>query len=192
MTATNAPGFNQTKFDDTESVKAALVSDLSQYAGEEVKVRLYPDLKYSDHGIMDLPGTNIDHVDIEVHDYSYNPDILCEAVREDSIIVSETLTSNLLKSNCLVTNQPDWGSLIIKYEGRKIDPKNLLQYIISFRNHNEFHEQCVERIFVDIKHYYRPQNLSVQARYTRRGGLDINPFRSDFENIPSATRLTGQ
>lgn len=184
--------FNQTKFRSHDAVAAILEKDLSQAAGGEIKVRLYPHFIGFNHTIMALPGINIDHEDIDVKDYSFSPDILSNAVTDNAMTVSEMLTSNLLKSNCLVTNQPDWGSLIIKYEGKKIDSKQLLHYIISFRNHNEFHEQCVERIFMDIKQYCRPQKLSVFARYTRRGGLDINPFRSDFENILPATRLIRQ
>ena len=107
-------------------------------------------------------------------------------------MVSETVYSHLLKSNCLVTNQPDWGSVLIHYQGAKIDPEALLRYLISFRQHNEFHEQCVERIFVDLMNYCRPEKLSVYARYTRRGGLDINPFRSNFEDDIENLRLARQ
>jgi 7-cyano-7-deazaguanine reductase len=89
------------------------------------------------------------------------------------------LYSHLLKSNCPITNQPDWGSVCIQYEGPKISHEGLLKYIVSFRTHNEFHEHCVERIFVDIMERCHPQKLTVSARYTRRGGLDINPFRTN-------------
>jgi 7-cyano-7-deazaguanine reductase len=106
--------------------------------------------------------------------------------------VAETLNSNLLKSNCLITSQPDWGSVMIRYQGPKIDREKLLRYLISFRQHNEFHEQCVERIFVDLKKYCQCTKLTVYARYTRRGGLDINPYRSDFENPPESNRLARQ
>ena len=108
--------------------------------------------------------------------------------------VEETLFSNLLKSNCLVTNQPDWGSIQISYKGKKINRESLLRYIVSFRNHNEFHEQCIERIFIDIMKYCQPEKLTVYGRYTRRGGLDINPYRSTENvktNIPT-TRLYRQ
>jgi 7-cyano-7-deazaguanine reductase len=100
-------------------------------------------------------------------------------------VVEETLYSDLLKSNCLVTNQPDWGSVQIIYKGKQINHEGLLKYIISFRNHNEFHEQCIERIFIDIKNYCKPEQLTVYGRYTRRGGLDINPYRST-ESIDSS------
>ena len=95
--------------------------------------------------------------------------------------IAETLISHLLKSNCLITSQPDWASIQIRYEGRPINHDGLLKYLISFRQHNEFHEQCVERIYCDIMAHCQPDKLTVCARYTRRGGLDINPFRSNFE-----------
>ncbi len=106
--------------------------------------------------------------------------------------VDEELHSHLLKSNCLVTNQPDWGSVLIRYQGYKIDPEAVLRYLISFRQHNEFHEQCVERIFVDLMRYCKPEKLTVYARYTRRGGLDINPFRSNYEPSIDNLRLARQ
>ncbi|MGL6040138.1 MAG: NADPH-dependent 7-cyano-7-deazaguanine reductase QueF, partial [Deefgea sp.] len=107
--------------------------------------------------------------------------------------ITETLTSDLLKSNCLVTGQPDWASVQIQYTGSTINRESLLRYLISFRNHNEFHEQCVERIFVDIMRDCAPMKLAVYARYTRRGGLDINPFRTNFNaGQPSNARTARQ
>lgn len=106
--------------------------------------------------------------------------------------MSETLHSHLLKSNCLITNQPDWGSVEINYTGNKIDREALLRYLVSFREHNEFHEQCVERIFTDITRYCKPSSLSVYARYTRRGGLDINPIRSSSPINVNKQRLARQ
>ncbi|MGM3172893.1 NADPH-dependent 7-cyano-7-deazaguanine reductase QueF [Dickeya lacustris] len=184
--------FNQTRFNDIGEVHATLIKDLSAAANGDVKVTLYPGLSGYPADIDKLPGSNIDELDIEVNDYSFNPDYLQHAVRDGAPLVSETLNSNLLKSNCLVTHQPDWGSVVIKYEGRQIDQEALLRYLISFRQHNEFHEQCVERIFNDLKRYCQPQKLSVFARYTRRGGLDINPFRSDFEAEATTGRLVRQ
>lgn len=182
--------FNQTKFDTPELVASTLEKDLSLAATGNVKVKLYPDLKHYPEICASLSGECIDHLDIEIEDYEFNPDYLSNSTSDE--IVSEILTSNLLKSNCLVTNQPDWGSVIIKYEGEKINREQLLRYIISFRMHNEFHEQCVERIFNDINHYCSPQKLTVFARYTRRGGLDINPFRSNFEKTYTTERLIRQ
>ncbi|MFO0320369.1 MAG: NADPH-dependent 7-cyano-7-deazaguanine reductase QueF, partial [Neisseriaceae bacterium] len=106
--------------------------------------------------------------------YQPNPDYLTT----DSEYVTEKLYSNLLKSNCLVTEQPDWGTVFIEYSGLTINQAGLLKYIVSLRNHNEFHEQCIEKIFNDIQRRCAPEHLTVYARYTRRGGLDINPYRS--------------
>ena len=117
----------------------------------------------------------LDDLDISMETFELNPEIL----KTEPIVTNEVLYSNLLKSNCLVTFQPDWGSIQIEYQGPKINRESLLKYILSFRNHNEFHEQCIERIFIDILRYCQPKQLSVMGRYTRRGGLDINPFRTN-------------
>lgn len=182
--------FNQTKFATPEKVHSTLEKDLSQAAGSKVQVKLYINLNHYPAITTDIPDECIDHLDINIDNYEFNPDYLINATSEE--IVSETLTSNLLKSNCLVTNQPDWGSVIIRYEGKKIDREKLLRYLISFRTHNEFHEQCVERIFTDLNHYCHPEKLTIFARYTRRGGLDINPFRSNFETSLPVDRLIRQ
>lgn len=172
--------FNQTRFADFDEVEQRLLVDLSLAAGAQVRVRLLDSDQFVTEQIMSLPGECIDGLDIEVGDYALDPALLENAV-DPQVIVDEQLHSHLLKSNCLVTNQPDWGSVLIRYRGGKIDREALLRYLISFRQHNEFHEQCVERIFVDLMRYCQPQNLTVYARYTRRGGLDINPFRSNYE-----------
>ena len=110
------------------------------------------------------------------------PELLrCDAGR----IVEEQLYSHLLKSNCPVTGQPDWGTLVVDYRGPALDPASLLAYLVSFRQHQDFHEQCVERIFLDLQRLLQPQALSVYARYVRRGGLDINPYRSLAEVAPT-------
>ncbi len=168
--------FNQTRFSSWEEVESTLARDLSACAEENVSVTLHKLSDYSEQAIVDMQGKCIDDQDIEISDYQFNPDVLQHSVGKET--VSETLHSHLLKSNCLITNQPDWGSLQISYTGKKIEEEALLRYIVSFREHNEFHEQCVERIFTDILKYCQPSQLSVYARYTRRGGLDINPFRS--------------
>jgi 7-cyano-7-deazaguanine reductase len=126
----------------------------------------------------ELEGLLLDRLDIEVINYTPDPSLL--RANHEEAMVEEALVSHLLKSNCLVTGQPDWGSVQIRYAGAQIDQEGLLQYLIGFRDHNEFHEQCVERIFMDILRQCRPQKLAVYARYTRRGGLDINPWRSNF------------
>lgn len=183
--------FNQTQFDDVQAVQSTLTKDLYQCAQGDVSVKVIEPKNFSHQRIVELPGTCIDDLDIEVNDYSFNPDYLVGSV-DDKAMVAETLTSNLLKSNCLITSQPDWGTVMIRYQGPKIDREKLLRYLISFRQHNEFHEQCVERIFVDLKRFCQCTKLTVYARYTRRGGLDINPYRSDFENPTDNQRLARQ
>ena len=161
----------------------------------DVKVRLNFLPFYQNALIDNLQGECIDQQDIEIHDYGFNPMLLenCTITpNSEGSLVEETLVSHLLKSNCLITNQPDWGSVQIHYVGRPINREQLLRYIISFRQHNEFHEQCVERIFCDLMRFARPKKLTVYARYTRRGGLDINPFRSNFEAVPQNQRLARQ
>ncbi|OTA19827.1 preQ synthase [Xenorhabdus beddingii] len=184
--------FNQTKFETTDDVAHAMKKDLSLIAGQSVDVKLYSHLDGYCHEISQLSGQLLDDLDIEIESYDFDATVLADAASVRNNIVCETLHSNLLKSNCLVTNQPDWGSVIIQYEGAKIDHEKLLRYLISFRTHNEFHEQCVERIYSDIMRYCQPEKLTVFARYTRRGGLDINPFRSNCENTPLTGRLIRQ
>lgn len=180
--------FNQSYFDSMESVSETLTNDLSQCAGGDVKVALFSPAQFNQMQIASFDGVSIDDLDIEVKDYQLEPSILTASGEQ----VEETLTSDLLKSNCLITNQPDWGSVLIRYQGQQINHEGLLRYLISFRQHNEFHEQCVERIFCDIMAHCKPNKLSVYARYTRRGGLDINPFRSNFEQIYPEVRLARQ
>lgn len=172
--------FNQTRLKGFADAEQRMVRDLSAAAGAPVRVRLLDADQFATEEIQGLPGECIDGFDIEVDDYSLDPALLEGAVDPQNV-VDEQLHSHLLKSNCLVTNQPDWGSVLIRYRGGRIDREALLRYLISFRQHNEFHEQCVERIFVDLMRYCQPEKLTVYARYTRRGGLDINPFRSNYE-----------
>ncbi|WP_326511007.1 NADPH-dependent 7-cyano-7-deazaguanine reductase QueF [Aeromonas caviae] len=181
--------FNQTRCDSLDAVQALLVQDLSGCAGAPVSVTLFT-LDQAPHQIAQLPGECIDSLDIEVDGYEFDATLLQGAAGRE--IVEETLHSHLLKSNCLVTSQPDWGSVVIHYRGPRLDREKLLRYLISFRQHNEFHEQCIERIFTDLKHFCAPEQLTVHARYTRRGGLDINPFRSDWEPVPANLRLIRQ
>ena len=182
--------FNQSKFADFNAVQQTMQRDLSECAQGDVTVRLNPVAVYDSQKIDHLQGDCIDEQDIEITSYEFNADWLKDCISDE--IVEEKLVSHLLKSNCLITNQPDWGTLHIHYIGKKIDHEKLLRYVVSFRQHNEFHEQCVERIFCDLMHYAKPEKLTVYARYTRRGGLDINPFRSNFENLPENLRLARQ
>ncbi|MEC8926125.1 MAG: NADPH-dependent 7-cyano-7-deazaguanine reductase QueF [Pseudomonadota bacterium] len=181
--------FNESRFEDWQTVADIMQHDLSTCAGANVLVSLSSLDELSGTPISGLPGACIDEQDIEVSTYDYQPDLLTV---DTSIIESISVHSHLLKSNCLITNQPDWGSVYIHGVGPRLDRASLLRYLISFRRHNEFHEQCVERIFIDLQRLGFTK-LTVYARYTRRGGLDINPFRSNFEKAPpSGQRLARQ
>ncbi len=184
--------FNQTRFASWQDVAETLTRDLSACAQGKVKVSLYRLDELKGQPIARLHGTCIDDQDIEIDNYQFSADYLQGAA--SGKIVEETLVSHLLKSNCLITHQPDWGSVQIQYRGAKIDREQLLRYLVSFRHHNEFHEQCVERIFNDILRFCQPESLSVYARYTRRGGLDINPWRSngDFSPPPAASPVNNK
>ncbi|TYO97463.1 7-cyano-7-deazaguanine reductase [Geothermobacter ehrlichii] len=183
--------YNQTRLASMEAARLRIERDLAAAAGGRVEVRLFPPDVSDAFQIQTLPGECIDHLDIDVDRYALDPELLAGAADVGRVVERE-LHSHLLKSNCLVTGQPDWASVLIRYQGPRIDEEALLRYLISFRQHNEFHEQCVERIFVDLKRFCRPQRLTVHARYTRRGGLDINPFRSDFEQDMPNLRLVRQ
>ncbi|KRP95507.1 NADPH-dependent 7-cyano-7-deazaguanine reductase [Pseudomonas fluorescens] len=167
---------NQTAFAETQSLEATLRTDLSFSAGKPVSVRIRSLADIEAEGVMALPGVCIDGLDINVSSYEHpRPELLrCD----DSRVVEESVHSHLLKSNCPVTSQPDWGSVVVEYRGAALDHASLLEYIVSFRQHSDFHEQCVERIFLDLQRLLKPEKLTVYARYVRRGGLDINPYRS--------------
>ena len=184
--------FNQTKLAGVDALRSLLQADLSAGFGAPVQVSITTQNQFSLCAMQDFDGILLDRLDIEVDRYTPDPDLL--KADHSTPAVEETLVSHLLKSNCLVTGQPDWGSVQITYVGAPIDQEGLLRYLIGFRNHNEFHEQCVERIFVDIQRLCKPQKLSVYARYTRRGGLDINPWRTNFSTgkMPSNARLARQ
>ncbi|MCG7782046.1 NADPH-dependent 7-cyano-7-deazaguanine reductase QueF [Lelliottia amnigena] len=182
--------FNQTRFDSWDDVQRTLERDLSACAQGNVTVALYRLNELEGQPIAHFHGACIDDQDIEIDNYEFSTDYLENAT--GGKVVEETLVSHLLKSNCLITHQPDWGSVQIQYRGPKIDREKLLRYLVSFRHHNEFHEQCVERIFNDIQRFCQPEKLSVYARYTRRGGLDINPWRTNTDFAPAIGRLVRQ
>lgn len=182
--------FNQTRFSDWQSVEQTLIRDLSQCAQGDVRVTLHRLSDFNAQPIDDFAGEVIDEQAIIVDNYQFNRDYLRNATHDE--VVEETLVSHLLKSNCLITQQPDWGSVMIQYKGKKIDREALLRYLLSFRQHNEFHEQCVERIYMDIMALCAPEALTVYARYTRRGGLDINPWRTNQHFTPHNRRLARQ
>jgi 7-cyano-7-deazaguanine reductase len=189
--------FSNTPFASVDEVRDRIRADVSEAvwrgapSQSSVGVRLLMPDQFDAEPVHELDGLSLDRLDIDCTQYTPAPELLTAAVGEQP--VEETLTSNLLKSNCLVTGQPDWGSVQIRYSGPQIEQGGLLRYLVSFRNHNEFHEQCVERIFMDLWRSCRPVKLAVYARYTRRGGLDINPFRTSHPMaVPANIRTARQ
>jgi len=177
------------RYDSAKRVQETLENDLSSAAGGSVSAEIVTASKSTKGRIVEFPGTCIDDLEIDSSHTRPNPGSL-DAMAKDC--VSEQLFSHLLRSNCPITNQPDTGSLLIRYEGGRIRKQGLLEYIVSYRNHNAFHEACVEQMYLDIKTRCEPTKLSIYARYNRRGGLDINPFRSDYEDAPLNLRLWRQ
>lgn len=167
--------FNNTKCKALDNAKAMMQRDISENVGADVTINIYPlnELKKFKTAVH-LDGESIDELDVVCDEYKVNPDLLTTERK----VVEETLTTDLLKSNCLVTNQPDWCSVQITYKGKKINREGLLKYIVSFRNDNEFHEQCIEKIYMHLMKKCKPEELTVLGRSTRRGGLDINSCRS--------------
>jgi 7-cyano-7-deazaguanine reductase len=187
--------FNQSRFNSWQEVEQCLIKDLSNTAGAKASISLFKVDNCPNLSITVDDAQCIDELDVSITQYDYGTNLLSaqpeqfEQFEQTNDKISEYLVSHLLKSNCLITNQPDWASIYIKYQGHAINHSRLLKYLISFRQHNEFHEQCVERIFCDLQEYCQLESLTVFARYTRRGGLDINPFRSS-ENITAPNLRT--
>ena len=182
---------NGARYESLETVRSIIAADLGGVCGAEARVRLHASASTGVPAQGEPIGRCIDTKELEVPAYDLDPELLKDSVDSRSP-VAETLHSNLLKTNCPVTGQPDWATVMIRYRGPRIRRGALLAYLVSYRNHAEFHEQCVERMFVDIERYCRSTALSVYARYLRRGGLDINPFRSNFETPPPNVRLLRQ
>jgi len=189
--------FNNTAFPDAQAVSDRLRADVSEavWRGADragsIGVRLILPGAFDREQVQEVGGLDLDRLDIECTHYQPEPELLSSD--ETQATVTETLASRLLKSNCLVTGQPDWGSVQVRYSGPPINQAGLLAYIVSYRNHNEFHEPCVERMFMDIWSRCRPTKLAVYARYTRRGGLDINPFRTSWpQPLPANVRMARQ
>ncbi|MEP0072443.1 MAG: NADPH-dependent 7-cyano-7-deazaguanine reductase QueF [Marinomonas sp.] len=180
--------FNQMRYDSAAELQVILEKDLSAAAGADVSVMIR-DLESVASLVVLTPDYCIDELDVEINEYHPNSALLALDSEE---VVEERLVSHLLKSNCPVTNQPDWGSVFIEYKGAKIQHESLLKYVASFREHTDFHEQCVERIYIDIMRQCKPESLTVYARYVRRGGLDINPYRSSESVVLGNDRLTRQ
>lgn len=170
--------FNNSKFVNVDEVRELIENDLSKILETTVAISIKDLQLYNNSTLQSFQGINLDSLDVVMDNFITQDNL--PKLSDDGEQVEEILYSNLLKSNCLVTNQPDWASVQISYKGQKIDHNSLLKYLISFRNHNEFHEQCVERIFCDIKNLCKTDELTVYARYTRRGGIDINPIRSSL------------
>ena len=172
---------NGERFNSDEAARERIAIDLSARAGADVAVSFgLPEMAAAEE------GESIDAQDIEIDDYG--PPHPAYLSSDEAQIVEEILASHLLRSNCPVTGQPDWGSVVLAYRGPRIERTGLLRYLVSFREHAGFHEQCVERIFQEVLTYCRPTHLSVEARYTRRGGLDINPWRATQGTIPPTAR----
>ncbi len=167
-------GLNNTSFESMGALEQIIKQDLSRCIASDVSVVL-TGLEQTPCAIQsNFIGESLDGLDIACSVYTVEPEFL--STTEE--YAQEVLYSDLLRSNCLVTGQPDWGSVSVAYHGRKINHEGLLKYLVSFRNHQEFHEHCIERIFMDISNRCSPTWLTVTGRYTRRGGLDINPTRS--------------
>lgn len=181
--------FNQSRFNSAEEVAALFEQDLSKASGGTVKVDIKLSHEWNGCQIVNIPGSSVDELEVEID--SYEPNAALLQLKDEAGAASEQvniLYSNLLKSNCPVTNQPDWGTVIIAYKGKTIDPAAFLKYIVSYRLHNGFHELCVEEIYCDLLTQCAPDELFVMARYTRRGGLDINPWRASSEEIVESVK----
>jgi 7-cyano-7-deazaguanine reductase len=180
--------FAMTRYRTVDEVSALIQTDLSQVAGSSVIVDIKSAITSTSDSIVQFPGTCIDHLEMaEMSNY-----VDASVLRCSTETVSEEIYSHLLRSNCPVTNQPDMGSVLVRYKGPKIDQSSLLQYIVSYRQHSDFHEACIERIFVDLNKHCAPEKLTIYARYNRRGGLDINPFRTNANESPDNLRLWRQ
>lgn len=172
--------FNQTRFDSVEKLAETLIKDISSAVGKRIELKILPVQQWHTQQLETLPGWCLDDLDIVVERYTPDPQLLyCSAAADAP--VAERLFTHLFRSLCPVTGQPDWASVHISYRGKAIDRAGLLAYLVGFRQHQDFHEQCVERIFVDILANCKPSELTVCANFVRRGGLDINPYRSTIK-----------
>ena len=183
---------NQEQYSSAQDVSVVLEKDISKCVKGPVLVDIHTPDSYRNLGLASFPGVCLDDMDIDLVVDTYEPDPSLLSLDDGGMAVTESFYSHLLKTNCPVTGQPDWASLLIRYTGWPIAPEGLLKYIISYRNHQGFHEQCVEQIFTEINELCQPDELEVYARYTRRGGLDINPYRSSMKMKPPKLRLFRQ
>ncbi|MDH3440932.1 MAG: NADPH-dependent 7-cyano-7-deazaguanine reductase QueF [Gammaproteobacteria bacterium] len=177
-----------TRFAAQAELVHTLSSDLEKISGGDVEVTIHTARDAEAVTIRNLPGNCVDDLPMSRWAEQVDSNLLAA----DNEIVTETIHSNLLRSLCPVTSQPDIGSVMVRYRGPRIEPASFLEYVVSFRQHQDFHEACVERMFLDVKAQCRPEELTVYARYNRRGGIDINPFRTDFDDEPANLRLWRQ
>ncbi len=194
--------FNMTVLGSNEDFKNIITKDISALLECEVTIKLYSRGDWQNLNCQELPGlvleneSSLNNPALEnqviepIVDFEVTPNLIKQS--SDNTEISETLVSHLLRSNCLVTGQPDWGTIVIKYTGAPLDHDSLLRYLVSYRIHKEFHEHCVERIFTDLENHTKLSFLDVQAYYTRRGGLDINPRRCSQTISYESKRLVRQ
>ncbi|HCO59355.1 MAG TPA: NADPH-dependent 7-cyano-7-deazaguanine reductase QueF [Porticoccaceae bacterium] len=177
---------NEHRFATHEMLTKTVETDLREVCSAEVTFSLYSVEAYTKKGLANPRGVSLDEQRMQRVESEPKPDILSCA--DEAETVEEELYSHLFKSRCPVTNQPDWASISISYRGKPIDHASLLGYLVSYRHHQAFHEQCLEQIFIDIQRRCLPESLTVLARFTRRGGLDINPWRSTEKMAPGFIR----
>ncbi len=181
---------NEKKFDSHTEVRTTIAIDLKRIVGAEVVVDIFSIDQYAEKGLHKLAGICLDDLELAITASEPNHELL--SVIEGNVSVNENVYSHLLRSNCPVTGQPDWASVQVNYRGRAISHQSLLSYLVSFRRHDAFHEHCAEKIFADIRRQCKPDSLTVITRYTRRGGIDINPWRSTESDVPRSLRLSRQ
>ncbi|MBL7249277.1 NADPH-dependent 7-cyano-7-deazaguanine reductase QueF [Alloalcanivorax sp. C16-2] len=181
--------FANSRFDSRDRVVATIAKDLAEVAGAPVDVRVLTLREAEREPAWEEHGQLVDTLDVAFDHFEYRPELL---LTDQGPEQTGVLVSHLLRSHCPVTNQPDWGTVQVRYTGRPISPASFLRYVVSLRNHQGFHEQIVEQVFVDLSRHCAPRQLSVYGRFTRRGGLDINPFRSNYEDTPANRRTIRQ
>ena len=181
--------FANSRFDSRDRVVAVIAKDLAEVAGAPVDVRVMTLREAEREPAWEEHGQLVDTLDVAFDHFEYRPELL---LTDQGPEQTGVLVSHLLRSHCPVTNQPDWGTVQVRYTGRPISPASFLRYVVSLRNHQGFHEQIIEQVFVDLQRQCVPRQLSVYGRFTRRGGLDINPFRSNYEDTPPNRRTIRQ
>lgn len=181
--------FAQSRFADDEAVRGTIARDIGTAAGAPIDVALLPRAAFASQAVAELPGESVDDEPVVVDRYEVDPSLLLAG----GPAASETLRTDLFRSVCPVTGQPDYASIAVTYRGPRIDRAGLLRYFVSYRRHAGFHEHCAERIFVDLAARCRCEALTVHARFTRRGGVDINPFRTNAgAPVPANVRTPRQ